>query len=289
MAEVDRLLSGAIDTHVHHGPDPMIERRYDAWETVVKAREMGLGGLVLKSHSYPTAPLARTVASLAPDMAVVGSLCLEHETGGINPFAVETSARLGAKVLWMPTSSAANSQALFSRRLGVTIKGEPLSLLDGQGKLLPPVLEVLGVVKEYQMVLATGHISPRELLALVPLAQRMGISKIVITHPTEKGVLEALLTADEINGLAQSGAFVEYCCIGLMPTGGRQRPRDVVDSIRGAGVAHCILSSDFGQIQHPHCAEGMRLFIALMLQSGFTPAEVEVMVKTNPRRLLDLS
>ena len=130
--------------------------------------------------------------------------------------------------------------------------------------------------------------SPREILSLVPLAQRMGITRIVITHPLERSVLEAVLTPEEVKGLAQLGAFIEYCFIGLMPTGGRQRPRDVADSIRDVGAAHCILSSDFGQIQNPYPAEGMRLFIALMLQSGFTPAEVELMVKANPRRLLDL-
>ena len=52
------LLHGAIDIHVHFAPDPYAERRLDARQLVEKAREAGIGGLVLKSHEYPTQPLA---------------------------------------------------------------------------------------------------------------------------------------------------------------------------------------------------------------------------------------
>lgn len=37
-----------------------------------------------------------------------GGLCLNHPVGGLNPDAVETSLKLGAKVIWLPTNTAEN-------------------------------------------------------------------------------------------------------------------------------------------------------------------------------------
>jgi len=49
-----------------------------------------------------------------------------------------------------------------------------------------------------------------------------------------------------------------------------------------------MMSTDFGQIYHPPAPEGMRMFIGTMLRYGLTQAEVELMVKANPARLLGL-
>lgn len=289
MTEIDEVLAGSIDMHVHHGPDPLMPRRCGPVETATQAKEMGMAGLVLKSHSYPTAPLAYVVASLVPGFAVFGSLCMEHETGGINPHAVETSARLGAKVLWMPTFSAANSMAVVARFLGLPTRGEGLSVLDARGELLPAVGQVLEVVKEHQMVLASGHLAPKEVLPLMAEAQRVGVSRLVITHALERGAMEQILSLEELKALAGKGAFIEFCVWALMPTGGGMRAREIVNAIRELGAEHCIISSDFGQAHHPYPAEGMRMFIATLLRAGMSRGEVELMAKVNPAWLLGLS
>ncbi len=59
------LLQGAVDIHVHADPDPYAERKADFAATVAGAREAGLAGLVLKSHEYPTQPLAWTLGPRA--------------------------------------------------------------------------------------------------------------------------------------------------------------------------------------------------------------------------------
>ena len=64
MNAIDDLMKGSVDIHVHFSPDPRVERRSSAIEIVEQASFMGMGGLVLKSHEYPTQPLAYTVASL---------------------------------------------------------------------------------------------------------------------------------------------------------------------------------------------------------------------------------
>ena len=47
MSNVDRILEGAVDIHVHFAPDPRVERRGDALAVARQAREMGMRGLVL--------------------------------------------------------------------------------------------------------------------------------------------------------------------------------------------------------------------------------------------------
>jgi len=51
-----------------------------------------------------------------------------------------------------------------------------------RGKLVPEVGRILTIVKKYNMVLANGHVSPRETFALFEAAKAMGINKMVVTH-----------------------------------------------------------------------------------------------------------
>ena len=97
------LLQGAIDIHVHFAPDPYAERRLTADVLVQNARTAGLAGLVLKSHEYPTQPLAWLLDRQNDDINVYGGLALDHGVGGLNMEAVSVSLSIGAKVVWMPT------------------------------------------------------------------------------------------------------------------------------------------------------------------------------------------
>jgi predicted metal-dependent phosphotriesterase family hydrolase len=48
------------------------------------------------------------------------------------------------------------------------------------------------------------------------------------------------------------------------------------------------MSTDFGQDRSPHPAVGMRLFIDDMLRAGLTAAQIDLMARRNPARLLGL-
>ena len=84
MEKIERLMHGAIDMHVHHSPESLLERRLDSLGTAECAMKYGMEGLVLKNREYPTAPLATMIGKLVPEICVMGSLCLEYETGGFN-------------------------------------------------------------------------------------------------------------------------------------------------------------------------------------------------------------
>ena len=62
----------------------------------------------------------------------------------------------------------------------------------------------------------------------------------------------------------------------------------MVDAIRYIGAEHCIMGTDLGQYYNPPPAEGMRMFIALLLKNGITENEIELMAKMNPAKLLGL-
>ncbi len=286
---VGKLLQGAYDMHVHFAPEPGMTRRFDALETALHAREMGLAGFVLKNRTYCTTPLASMVSRLVPDIRVFGSLTLDAEVGGLNYRAVKAAADMGTRVLWMPVFFSTNSMSVVRRNFNLDLGGPAISILDSSGALLPEVVDILGVVKDYDMVVCTGHISPAETRALVNKCAQMSVGKVVVTHPMSTVVFEESLSSDEMVALAKSGAIIEHCAQTISPTGDRLDPAVVADEIRAAGPANCILTTDFGGTHHPTIAEGLRMFIASLLKRGLSEQDVEAMVKTNPRRLLGVT
>jgi predicted TIM-barrel fold metal-dependent hydrolase len=143
------------------------------------------------------------------------------------------------------------------------------------------------LIKEYDMILASGHISPRETFALVEGALAMGISKLIVTHALPHS-FEQTLSLEEQQRLGKMGAFIEYVYVGFLPNEFRDDPQHLVKVIRGVGAEHCIISTDLGQYNNPSPAEGMRMFIALLLKNGLTENEIELMAKVNPAKLLGL-
>jgi len=281
MDTIERLVQGSIDMHVHHGPDARIGRRVDALQAALQAEEAGMRAIVLKNHDYPTAPLAHIVNQHVRNLTVFGSICLDFTIGGLNPSAVETSAMLGAKVVWMPTFSSANDRA----KLGFS--GEGIKIINENSKIVPAVQEVLDIIKSNDMVLATGHISADEAFALVDEAGQRGVGKIVVTHPLEIR-FGATLSIEEQTRMADKGAYIEHCFICTMPSADRLDPMRIVEAVRAVGAERCILTTDFGQYWNPPPVEGMRMMIATFLRCGLSTEEIELMIKTNPARLLSL-
>jgi hypothetical protein len=284
---IDDLVLGSIDMHCHHSPAIIIPGRMDALETAKHARQMGMRALVLKSSYFPTAPVADIVNQLVPEVKCFGSICLDYEIGGLNVIALEASAKMGAKMVWMPTHSSLNSRANMRKLPGANLEGDGFSILDSADKLVPEIEKILPLIKQYDMVLANGHISPKETFALFAAAQKMGIKKLVVTHGLwTNGMVR--FTLDELKQLGQMGAYIENCYVGFLPTDFRNDPKPMANAIKYIGADHCIMSTDLGQYYNPSPPEGMRMFIALMLKYGISESEIEFMVKKNPVKLLEL-
>jgi hypothetical protein len=273
-------VEGAVDIHVHFAPDPKVERRGNAIEIAKQAAEMGMQALVFKSHEYPTQPVAYTVSQVVSDITLIGGITLDYEVGGLNPAAVEATANMGGRVVWMPTYSAQADRQHKGLSGGIC-------LLDDNGKLLPEVYAILEVVKAYDMVVATGHVSTRECIALVSEAKNLGINRVVVTHGTTSAFWTGMMPED-MKTMAGMGAYVEHCLHVMMPMTYRMPPQDLVEVIRTIGTENCIISTDFGQDFHPMPAEGLRMGIATLLKAGLDEVELGMLVKDNPARLLGL-
>ena len=281
MSLIDDLVRGSIDMHLHTGPDPHIARSVDAIQAAAQAAEAGMRAIVLKSHDYPTAPLASMISKIVPAVAVLGSLTLDTANGGLNPSAVEVCARLGGRVIWMPTFSAAHDM----RKRG--LPGEGITIVDGGGDVLPVIKDILAIVKQHRMVIATGHVSHGEAVALTRAAREAGITRIVATHPLETRFGATLGIAGQVE-MADRGAFIEHCFNCVMPLSDRLDPARIVEVVRAVGAERCILTTDLGQEWNPPPAEGMRMMVATLLKCGLSPDEIATMIKTNPSRLLGL-
>ncbi|MCK9485274.1 MAG: DUF6282 family protein [Dehalococcoidia bacterium] len=271
------LLYGAVDLHVHAGPDPFAERRLDALALARDYREAGLAGFVLKSHEYPTQALAWAVAQVVEDIRIAGAIALDRGVGGLNPDALEAALRMGTRVVWMPTFDTAWSRANFGRWHS---RGEPVRVLDAGGALLPEARECLALVDEHEATLCTGHLSPEETLAVVQEARGRGI-RTVVTHPTPFGIPRAVQEQ-----CAALGAYVEHCANTSFKEDGAEQAAAMVADARAVGVERVVLSTDLGQAGNPHPAVGLALWAEVFLAAGFSEDEVRRMVSANARDAL---
>lgn len=285
-----RLLEGAVDMHVHCSPD-VVPRSLDVMEAARQAARAGLAALVIKSHSYSTAPLAIMAEKAVGGVRVFGSLVLNRAVGGLNPEAVKTALSLGAKVVWMPTVSASNHQrALQSspraehlKRLGSETGG--LSIVSPDGTVLPEVMEIIRLVRDGDAVLASGHLGLAEVKALVECASREGLNRLVVTHP-ELDI--TWIPEQEQKELASKGALFERCWYSSSPGGYGLDPGRIASSIRNVGAQSTILSSDMGQVANPTPVKGLARFLEELMDRGVGREEIELMSKHTPRKLLGL-
>jgi hypothetical protein len=277
------LVVGAIDLHCHHGPDPHRARSVDAAEAVTEAEAMGLGAVVLKSHAYPTGPVALLMQKTVDRLRVFGGICCDHEVGGLNPAAVEVALRTGAKIVWMPTFSS----VVDRRKLRLEAPGIPL--VDDAGRLVPAAQEILRLVRQYDAVVATGHVDLPELFAVVDGARATG-APVVMTHALETQV-GADHTLAHVRELADRGAMIEFTYLTCMPGGfaATHDPSTFAAAMMAIGPERVVMSTDFGQAKSPHPAEGMRMFIEEMLQQGVAVPALELMVRRNAAHLLGLA
>jgi len=281
--DADALVVGAIDMHCHHGPDPHRVRSVDAAQAVREAEALGLGAVVLKSHAYPTGPVAILMQQTVERLRVFGGICCDFEVGGLNPAAVEVALRTGGKVVWLPTFSSVCDR----RKLGLPGPGIPL--LDEAGRLVPAVEEILRLAREHDGVVATGHIDLPEQFAVADAARGLGV-RLVMTH-----ALETLVGPDHtlahVVELADRGVTIEFTYLTCIPGGiaATEEPETFAHAMMTVGPERAIMSTDFGQAKSPHPAEGMRLFLAEMLRCGVPPAALDLMARRNPARLLGLA
>jgi Family of unknown function (DUF6282) len=277
-------LTGAADLHCHFGPDAHRERSVDAMEAAYDAAAAGHAALVLKSHDYPTPALAAIVDRVTVGTRVFGGICCDYDVGGLNPTAVETALRIGAKIVWLPTLTSRQDQLNgIGEQLG--IPGPGLTVVDGDGALWQETRAVLDLVADFDAVLATGHVSWEEHLAVTKEFGRRG--RVLVTHAMEE-LAGPNLNVEQCVELSDLGATIELCaltCLGALAT----RPvRAIADAARTIGFERCTLATDYGQKANLRPAEGFQAFADALLVEGLDEAAIRRMACANPCAMLGL-
>lgn len=280
------VLEGAVDLHCHYGPESVVKvpHAVDPVEAASDAAALGFAGLVLKSHDFPSNTAAYLARQAVDGVAVFGSVCCDYCIGGLNPAAVETALRDGAAVVWLPTiSSRQDAENGVAQLLGVP--GPPISLLDDDGHLLAEVHEIVDLVAEHAAVVATGHTTAEEHLAVCRAFARR--QTVVVTHAMNAGAGPKLSVRQCVE-LAELGAYVELSAATCM-AGHGPSVTEVVDAITSIGADRVVLSTDYGWNRDlPRPAIGFRSYVDALWRAGAPESDLRTMACRTPARLVGL-
>lgn len=281
---MENVMQGIIDMHIHAGPD-VRARKLDDFELMEASVQRGVRAIVLKSHNVPTADRAylvnRVAAEKYPDVkfTAFGGLCLNRPVGGLNPDAVETSLKLGAKVIWLPTNTAENH---YRKNGKEPSKGV---VVTRDGKVVDELQDIFALVKQYNAVLATGHIGAEECFPVVEAARAAGVKKIVITHP-EFWVV-GMTPEQQADIVRKYDVLLES--VYAQPVNGSYKINipDNIAAMKAIGPEHFVISTDSGQTVNPYWYESYTTYFKAVSEV-FTSEQVRRMTHDNPAWLLDI-
>ena len=274
-------LKGAIDIHVHQDPDSA-PRIIDADDVARQAKAAGMRAVVLKNHWEDTASLAYMVRKIVPGFEAFGGITQDLAVGGINIEAVKHMADMKGgygRIVWLPTFDAENN-----------VKGKgPSVKVSENGKLLPSVLALLDyIATRKQLALETGHVSADEALMVIKEAKARGIQHVVATHgmtgPTNLSVAQA-------QEFARQGGYIEFVYGAVVEQGSKTTLADYAKWMKAVGPEHCIMSSDLGGARpypRPLPTAGMLEYMQKLHALGLSVADINLMAKTNPAKVLGL-
>ena len=282
---------GVIDFHVHSHPD-VFGRNMDDIDVAQLAKAKGMRGIVLKNHISETASRAALVMKVVPGIEVFGGVVLNNAVGGINPNAVEWMHRVygsRGKIVWLPTFESDKHVKTFGKPDAKGIVVAP------GGQVLPEMEAVLKIIARENLVLATGHVHPEEVIAVTKRARELGVKNIIVTH----GLTNVPgLTMAQAKQVVDMGGMIEVCFLQFQA--GPNAPlaflthwtqinaKHVAQAVKELGAGSLVVSSDLGQsanITHP---DGIEVAVGAMKREGISDPDIDLMVRKNPARLLGL-
>ncbi len=286
------LLRGAVDLHCHSGPSVM-PRSLNHVDAIREAQDAGMHAVLFKDHYYSVTPVAKLLEETLPDLHLhlLSGVALNNTVGGLNPYAVDHALKLGGRLVWMPTFSAANHLRHGHRHVilptkQTMLRPTGLTVVTDRGDLKDEVKPILDQIAEFDGVLSAGHLHISEIWPLFDEAKKRGVKRLLVNHPTF--VVDANLR--DIKELTDMGAYVEHSfCMFINETYTKHfTGAQLKELITAAGVERTILGSDLGQINNPRPVAGFRSVIRLCLALGYGEADIRKMISLNACRLMGL-
>jgi hypothetical protein len=272
----------------------MTTRVCNELQYAMQGMQVGQKAMVSKAHDGPTTRSALLVQQIVNEWArehnkkpidVFGGVVLNYVVGGLNPDAVLGAYRLHGKYVWLPTVDAHWDKKppyppSFYPPSGPG-RETGIELVDENGKVVPALREILALMAETDMVLGLGHESTKHRLIIVDEARKLGLQRIEALH------LNCSLTKttiEEAKEFVRKGALVSLYSMTLRPP--LVDWDETMNFVKEVGAENILIASDGGHTTTLSPIEGMRIFITLLLESGVSYSDIELMVKTNPARLL---
>lgn len=284
-------MRGAIDMHFH--PYPCIFPRLATDREIADAAyQAGMGGLLLKCHHESTVSRAMALRKDFPGMGIFGGIVLNSYVGGVNPKAVEAALQLGGKEVWLPTIDAAFHAKMHGTtgKYDVQVSSDARKTDSGisvvkDGELTQDARDVFSLIAQYNTILGTCHQSYEELKIIIPAARKLGVQKILLTHPFFK---VPGLTLEQVQELVSLGAIAEFGYCTVSPMWAYASIPTVAKAILALGAENCIIISDAGQRHNPMPHEALRIFAQGLFESGVPEEDVDILIQRNPAKLLGI-
>jgi hypothetical protein len=283
--------AGVIDMHVHSHPD-VFGRNMDDIDIAQLAKSKGMRGILLKNHISETASRAALVMKVVPGVEVFGGVVLNKAVGGVNPDAVEWMHRVygsRGRVVWLPTFESDKHVKTFGKP---TDKG---LVVAPNGQVTPEMEAILKIIARENLLLATGHVHPEEVIAVVRRGRELGVKNIIITHGLTNVPGLSMAQAKQV---ADMGAVIEVCFLQFLAGPNAPLPflthwnqvnaKNVAQAIKEFGAKSLVISSDLGQSGNMTHPDGIEAAIAAMKREGISDGDIDLMMRKNPARLLGL-
>ena len=280
-------LKGVIDMHVHSNPD-IRHRAYDDFELMEAAIRVGARAIVIKTHQGTTVDRAylcnrhnEIIHHGDNDFTMFGSVTLNRQMGGLNAAAVESGLKLGAKVIWLPTQSARNNLEKQKGDLSKAVE------VIRDGKIVPELQDIFQLIKDFDVVLGTGHLSPEEIFRVVEAARNAGVRKIVVTHP--EWWMVGMSLEDQVRLVQDYDIILEHCF--AQPMGGGKYKSNLplnFEAIQACGYKNVMVSTDGGQVENPFWEAALEQYIQYLADHGISEEQIFYMTHEIQTRLLNL-
>jgi uncharacterized protein DUF6282 len=304
MGLTDPSLIGAIDIHLHLDPDAPgtsgVIRAVDVFDAAKIAIERGMRGFVFKTHQDTSSASGAYMVRrhVSPTFEVFGRMASNYATGGINVAAMEHFSQIKGgwgRIYEMPTRDSITAtrapgsmdkEALARTRPWMLMmpEGTPAYVaVSKNGELLPDVKHLIAELAKVRtvdsngrMVLATGHATPEEHLLLAQEGRKQGLN-VLLTHPGD---------IPQLPEAARIGAFIELTAAQVYKT--RAQSAAAAALVKKIGAEHIIVSTDCGQTTNVYPTDCLVLAARGLRANGIIQAQLDLMYKVNPAKLLGL-
>jgi hypothetical protein len=304
--KVNELLRGVIDVHIHGAPlGGWLPGRPTMVETCIEASEAGMKALVFKDHNTMSNNCAIIIQDFLNRMAkekakagiefkpveVYGGIVLNDNVGGMNLKAVKTCLGYGrCKEIWLPSLDAQHQKQAMGLAGGIAVT-EGKDLTKEMKDILDLMAQYNKNAKGERVSLSTCHVSNEEKVAVLKYVKKKKMDiDVLLDHVTQE---MTILNPAEAKEMIDLGGYLEFAECSCVPWAGMQDWIIAFDYsfalikelLKEKGPRQLVLITDAGQPGN-NPVPGWKMFIKTLLAQGVSEADINIMAKEVPAKLI---